>query len=129
MSDKKNIKFIKPNQDYTPDWDSSILNKDIEELGLSDYTLSKLKAVEINKVLDLCRCQMRHMYKIPGISKKNVFEVLKKLQVLGVDFKRSPVVATTIENDSVDDNVVSSKPNNDVPQKNNNQNQTKNNKR
>ncbi len=128
MSDNKNMKFVKPNQDYMPEWDSSILNKDIEELGLSAYTLSKLKAVEINQVLDLCRCQMRHMYKIPGISKKNVFEVLKKLQVLGVDFKRSPVAATTIENDSADDNAVASKTNNANPPKNNNQNQTKNNK-
>ncbi len=32
-------KFIKPNQDYMPDGDKEVLQKDIAELGLSDYTL------------------------------------------------------------------------------------------
>ncbi len=89
--------FVKPNQDYMPEGDTSLLQKNIEELGLSEYTLTKLKGVEIDKIIDLCRCQMKHLYKIPGINKKNVFEVLKKLQNVGLDFKRSPIAATTAE--------------------------------
>ncbi|HRF36437.1 MAG TPA: DNA-directed RNA polymerase subunit alpha C-terminal domain-containing protein, partial [Clostridia bacterium] len=97
MSNNKNNKFVKPNQDYMPDGDSAMLQKSIDELGLSEFTSSKLKAVEIDKIIDLCRCQMRHMYKIPGMNKKSVFEVLKKMQNVGLDFKRSPVAATTME--------------------------------
>lgn len=97
MSNNKNNKFVKPNQDYMPDGDSAMLQKSIDELGLSEFTSSKLKAVEIEKIIDLCRCQMRHMYKIPGMNKKSVFEVLKKMQNVGLDFKRSPVAATTME--------------------------------
>jgi len=67
-------KFVKPNQDYMPEGDSNLLQKDIEELGLSEYTLSKLKGVEICKIIDLTRCQMKHLYKIPGMNKKNIFE-------------------------------------------------------
>ncbi len=90
-------KFVKPNQDYMPEGDSNLLQKDIEELGLSEYTLSKLKSVEICKIIDLARCQMKHLYKIPGMNKKNIFEVLKKLQNAGLDLKRSPVLATVAE--------------------------------
>lgn len=89
-------KFVKPNQDYMPEGDSNLLQKDVEELGLSEYTLSKLKNVEINKIIDLARCQMKHLYKIPGMNKKNIFEVLKKLQNVGLDLKRSAVLATVV---------------------------------
>lgn len=94
MSEKKEIKFVLPNQDYMPEGDSSILQKNIEALGLSDYTLAKLKNVGMEKNIDLARCQMKHFYKIPGMNKKNIFEVLKKMQAVGLDFKRSPVAAT-----------------------------------
>ncbi len=94
-------KFIKPNQDYMPDGDKEVLQKDIAELGLSDYTLSKLKNVGLEKIIDLARCQMKHLYKVPGMNKKNIFEVLKKMQNIGLDFKRSQVAATVIEDNQV----------------------------
>lgn len=122
MSNKKQTKFVKPNQDYIPEGDSTLLDKNIEELGLSEYTLSKLKGVEICKIIDICRCQMKHLYKIPGMNKKNIFEVLKKLQNVGLDFKRSAVLGTVME-DQPAENVAKSKnaeTNKNQPQNNQN---------
>lgn len=101
MSNKKNGKFFKPNDDYVPSGDSTVLVKNIEELGLSEYTLSKLKSVEILTINDLCKCQMKHLYRIDGFGKKNVFEVLKKLQAVGLDFKRAPK-AEQLENTPIE---------------------------
>lgn len=127
MANKKPVKFIKPNDDYQPSGDSAILSKNIEALDLSEYTLSKLKGAELVTIMDLCKCQMKHLYKIDGFGKKNVFEVLKKLQALGLDFKRvpKPEMVNKVEN-NVNIEVVAEQ--NDKVQKNFDKKQNNNNK-
>lgn len=90
MPNRPNRKFKKCIDDYIPTASEDILNTKVEDMGLSDDTLTKLKSVELYTVCDVARCQMRHLYRIPNMGKKNVFETLKRLQSFGLDFRQPP---------------------------------------
>ena len=80
------FKFI--TDSYEPLGDSQHFPKKIEELGLTIETANALIGAGLSTVGDLCRIQMRHLYRIKALRKKNVFEVLRKLQSFQLDFMR-----------------------------------------
>lgn len=88
MANRPNGRFRLPNDEYMPNGDISVLNKNINEVGLSEETTALLQSVGIKTVCDTAKCQMKHLYRIPKMGKKNVFEVLRKLQSLNLDFRR-----------------------------------------
>lgn len=88
MEDRTKFKFI--DNKYTPVADKEILDKKVTEIGLTLETARLLDEGGIDTIGDLCRCQMRHIYRIRGVGKKHAFEVLRKLQSYNLDFMRAP---------------------------------------
>lgn len=88
MEEKTKFKFI--DNSYTPAGEKEILDKKVGEIGLTLETARLLDEGGIDTIGDLCRCQMRHIYRIRGIGKKHAFEVLRKLQSYSLDFMRAP---------------------------------------
>lgn len=84
----ENSKFKFIDDSVKPQGDPAVLAKGVGDIGLTLETARLLKEGGIATVEDLCKCQMRHIYRIKGIGKKHVFEVLRKMQALGVDFVR-----------------------------------------
>jgi len=84
------FRFI--NESYVPVGDAEHFVKRIADIGLAADTSEAVIGAGLETVGDLCKCQMRHLYRIKGMGKKHVFEVLKKLQTMGLDFMRVPKV-------------------------------------
>ena len=112
MSDNQITKFKFISDSYVPEGDPQHFTKKIQDLGLTLQTAEALIEAGLDDVGDLCRIQMRHLYRIKTLRKKNVFEVLRKLQSMQLDFLRVPK-AEVVEGEEVDvavDNAVK-KPN------------------
>lgn len=105
MANKPNGRFKLPNDDYIPNGDIDVLNKNITEIGLSEETTALLLSVGLTTVCDIAKCQMRHLYRIPKMGKKHVFEVLRKLQSFNMDFRRVERPVETANNGEADNNV------------------------
>ncbi len=90
MSDNQTSRFKYIEDSYEPKGEAEHFNKKIEGLGLSIETAAALAEAGLSSVGDLCRIQMRHLYRIKALRKKNVFEVLRKLQSMQLDFMRVP---------------------------------------
>lgn len=106
--EKKRRRYFgkRPKQEntYTPPYDQAILDKNVEELGLSGNTLELLKSGKVNTVLDLAKRTEREMFKIQRFGKKQLDEIKKVLSPLGVEFR-------PFENKKQEDNQNSQKEN------------------
>ena len=86
MSEQNITRFRFINEDYKPEGDKEILSKSINSIGLSLETVKALEGEGFRTVEDLCKCQMRFLYRIKKLKKKNVFEILRKLQSFNLNF-------------------------------------------
>lgn len=82
-----NKKKAKKVDNYEPNAPKEILDIKIEELELSEKTYNSLKEGGVITVRDLAKRRMSEMYRIKNISKKNCFEILKKLEKYNVTFR------------------------------------------
>lgn len=82
-----NKKKVKKVDNYEPNAPKEILDIKIEELELSEKTYNSLKEGGIVTVRDLAKRRMSEMYRIKNISKKNCFEILKKLEKYHIAFR------------------------------------------
>lgn len=80
-------KFIKTDTGYRPNAPQEILDKTLDELNMHEDTKAKLKSAELNTVCDIASCEMRSLYKIDKMTKRDVFSVLRAIKSLNLDFK------------------------------------------
>lgn len=82
---------IDPN--YVPNAPKEVLDKPIGTLNIYPETQAKLEAVGIKTVFDVAILEMKYLYRIENMSKKDVFAVMRGLHGLKLDFKKSERVA------------------------------------
>ena len=75
-------------QQYKPQGDPAALAKPVEELKLRENTLAALKAGGVKTAQDLARRREREMYKVQNIGKRDIFEIKKALEGLGLGFRK-----------------------------------------
>lgn len=83
-------RFEKPTDGYVPDAPQEVLNRSVEEFNLYDETVNKLKSVELNTVGDVASVEMRQLYRIEKMNKRDVFAVLRMLKSVKLDFRQVP---------------------------------------
>lgn len=83
-------KFEKPTDGYVPDAPQEVLNRSVEEFNLYEETVNKLKSVELNTVGDVASVEMRQLYRIEKMNKRDVFAVLRMLKSVKLDFRQVP---------------------------------------
>ncbi len=91
MEKKHKRRFYKrPKQDnatYNPPYSEELLNKSIDDLGLSSSTLELLKNGKLVSLCDIVKRTEREMFKIQRFGKKQLDEIKKIILPLGVDFR------------------------------------------
>ncbi len=93
-----NNKKKRPVEDaYVPNYPKEVLDKPIAELGLSQSVLDTLTKGGVATVGDIAKRRMREMYRIQNIGKKQCFEILNKLKLLGVEFRAEEQAPTPAE--------------------------------
>lgn len=83
-------KFEKPTDGYVPNAPQEVLNRSVEEFNLYEETVNKLKSVELNTVGDVASVEMRQLYRIEKMNKRDVFAVLRMLKSVKLDFRQVP---------------------------------------
>lgn len=83
-------RFEKPTDGYVPNAPQEVLNRSVEEFNLYDETVNKLKSVELNTVGDVASVEMRQLYRIEKMNKRDVFAVLRMLKSVKLDFRQVP---------------------------------------
>lgn len=72
---------------YTPTGDSAALATPIQNMGLSERTLSALTAGGVKTAADIARRRSREMYRIQNIGRRNIAEIEKALALLKLTFR------------------------------------------
>ena len=84
-------------QQYKPQGDPAALAKPVDELNLRENTLAALKAGGVKTAQDLARRREREMYKVQNIGKRDIFEIKKALEGLGLGFRKAAMVLSLSE--------------------------------
>ena len=77
----------KREDNYTPIGDAAALATPIENMGLSERTLTALKSGGVNTAADIARRRMQDMYRIQNIGKRNCLEIQRALGSLKLSFR------------------------------------------
>lgn len=94
---KKKAKKV---DNYEPNAPKEILDIKIEALELSEKTYNSLAEGGVLTVRDLAKRRMSEMYRIKNISKKNCFEILKKLEKYNIGFRDEENSAAGVHTDN-----------------------------
>ena len=89
MSKKFRKHFHKPHKTdtYTPPYDSEILTKSVDDIGLGDNTLALIKPAGILTVGDIVKRREREMFKVQRFGKKQLDDIKRALASLSVEFR------------------------------------------
>ena len=99
---------------YTPTGDSTALATPIENMGLSERTLSALTAGGLKTAADIARRRNREMYRIQNIGRRNILEIEKALSSLKLAFRPDELTNENQKNENVNKQNNSNNKNNDV---------------
>jgi hypothetical protein len=84
-----------PAASYNPPYAEEILVKTIDQIGLSEQTITVLTAAKITTVGDIARRRMSDMYRVQNFGKRHLGDVSRCIAALGVDFRPDDRVAPT----------------------------------